>query len=368
MLPWASAAYSRFTFMIAVRTYANQEKTASETSLEVIASGCSLGNSGLIRVHRVLFISTTRRRSGWPTVNADEFQSIWSDRQIQLIGIGDSITAGLGANSKSHRFFNRLRRNPSDEFADMQGNCLENVLPNLNSENFAISGSESMMHLQVIQETVPTYENAFGIVVMTSGGNDLIHSYGKSPPRECAMYSATLEQAQPWIENYRVRLDTMIRKIVDKFPSGCEIYIGDIYDPTDGVGDAPSVFLPNWPDGLAIHAQYNKMIRSVASKHDFVHVVPLHELFLGHGSHCRQFWQEHYDSEDPHYWFYSNIEDPNDRGYDAIRRVFLNSIASNTRLRNDETASELEALEPYQGAEPSPTPDNAATPDQDSTL
>ena len=88
-----------------------------------------------------------------PTVNADEFQSIWSDRQIQLIGIGDSITAGLGAKSKSHRFFNRLRRNPNDEFADMQGNCLETVLPNLKSENFAISGSESMMHLEVIQET-----------------------------------------------------------------------------------------------------------------------------------------------------------------------------------------------------------------------
>jgi len=30
-----------------------------------------------------------------------------------------------------------------------------------------------------------------------------------------------------------------------------------------------------------------------------------------------------YDSDDPYYWYGSNLEDPNDRGYDAIRRLFL---------------------------------------------
>jgi lysophospholipase L1-like esterase len=271
-----------------------------------------------------------------PTVAAADFQTVWSDRKVQVVGIGDSITAGLGAKSPSHSFFNRILKNPSDEFEDMRGVCLSSVLPNLASENFAISGSESMTHLEVIRETIPSYEDAFGIVLMTSGGNDLIHSYGRSPPRECAMYSATLEQAEPWIENFRLRLEAMISEIKGKFSAGCEIYIGDIYDPTDGVGDAPSVFLPDWPDGLEIHARYNEVIRTVASTHEFVHVVPLHETFLGHGSHCRQFWRSTYDREDPHYWYYSNIEDPNDRGYDAIRRAFLNSIVTNTSLRNDE--------------------------------
>jgi hypothetical protein len=57
-----------------------------------------------------------------------------------------------------------------------------------------------------------------------------------------------------------------------------------------------------------------------------VRVVPIYEEFLGHGIHCRQFWRTHYRARDPHYWYSSNIEDPNDRGYDAIRRVFLNAI------------------------------------------
>ena len=74
------------------------------------------------------------------------------------------------------------------------------------------------------------------------------------------------------------------------------------------------------------HGKVNAVIRRVASQRDNVHVVSLYATFLGHGSHCRQFWRRHYDVSDPHYWFYDNIEDPNDRGYDAIRRVFLNGI------------------------------------------
>lgn len=141
------------------------------------------------------------------------------------------------------------------------------------------------------------------------------------------MYGATLQQAEPWIDNFAKRLAGMVDNLNAKFPGGCEIFIGDIYDPTDGVGDAPSIFLPPWPDGLAIHARYNQTIRNVARRYSNVHVVPLHETFLGHGSHCRQFWRSTYDASDPHYWFFTNIEDPNDRGYDAIRRVFLGAIA-----------------------------------------
>lgn len=268
-----------------------------------------------------------------PMLDAADFQSVWSERPIQVVGIGDSVTAGLGANSPDHSYFNRVIQNPKDEFEQMRGVCLSAVLPNLSSDNYAISGTESDTHWDIIQNKIPVYEDRFGIVLMTSGGNDLIHSYGRSAPRECAMYSATLAQAQPWIRNFQARLDAMVQAINDKFPAGCEIYIGDIYDPTDGVGDALSIFLPDWPDGLAIHAQYNEAIRSVAEKHDFVFVVPLHRTFLGHGSHCRQFWRSTYDRNDPHYWYYDNIEDPNDRGYDAIRRIFLDTIARNTILR-----------------------------------
>lgn len=275
-----------------------------------------------------------------PSVSRDAFEQTWTLRRVHVLGLGDSVTAGLGAHSPQRSYFQRVLRNPPNDFPDLKGLCLSAVLPNLTEQNLAQSGSTSLQHQQLIEERLTMQEeDVFGLVFMTTGGNDLIHSYGRSPPREGAMYGATLEQAQPWIENFEVRLNGMLDAIAAAFPGGHEVYLADIYDPTDGVGDAPSIFLPDWPDGLAIHAQYNAIIHRVGEQRDEVHIVPMYRLFLGHGSHCRQFWREHYDANDPTHWFYSNVEDPNDRGYDAIRRLFLNTISEATRLRRSDEGS-----------------------------
>lgn len=269
-----------------------------------------------------------------PAVPIEPFQAIWTDKRVHLVGLGDSITAGLGASSQSRTFFNRLIQNPSDEFDDMKGRSLLSVLPNLTSKNLAVSGSNSRQNMEIIQERLAVQaEDLFGIVVLTTGGNDLIHSYGRSVPRECAMYGASLEQAKPWIASFRERLSAMLDLITQRFPGGCEIYLANIYDPTDGVGDSPSIYLPRWPDGLAIHAAYNDIILECAQAREHVHIVPIYEVFLGHGTHCRQFWRTTYQWQDPNHWFFTNVKDPNDRGYDAIRRTFLNVIVENTRLR-----------------------------------
>jgi hypothetical protein len=142
------------------------------------------------------------------------------------------------------------------------------------------------------------------------------------------MYGATLEQAQPWIKNFAARLEAIIAGLEAKFPAGCEFFIANIYDPTDGVGDVQNAAkLPAWPDGLKIINAYNEIIAGAAEKHKNVRLVEMHAAFLGHGIHCLQFWQPHYDSRDAHYWYWDNLEDPNDRGYDALRRVFLNEMA-----------------------------------------
>ena len=88
------------------------------------------------------------------------------------------------------------------------------------------------------------------------------------------------------------------------------IFLADIYDPSDGVGDPASAWLPDWPDCMAIHRAYNEAIRRCAGKHKSVHVVPMHAEFLGHGIHCTQPWRAHYRSDDPHYWYAGNLEDP----------------------------------------------------------
>ena len=213
-------------------------------------------------------------------------------------------------------------------FEDLRGICLSAVLPNLRTMNLAVSDSTSPMHLETIRQSLAKQDaNVFGLVVITSGGNDLMHSRGRFPPREAAMYGATVAQARPWIANYAERLDEMIGLLESRFPGGCMIFLADIYDPSDGAGDPAAAGLPAWPDCMTIHRAYNEALRRAAARHASVHVVPMHEAFLGHGIHCTQPWRPHYRLGDPTYWYAVNLEDPNIRGYDAIRRLFLIEIA-----------------------------------------
>ena len=258
-----------------------------------------------------------------PPVQTHAFKKNWSDKPILLIGFGDSVTAGFGA-SKGHSYFDRLVKNPENEFPEMQGISLSALFPNLRASNLALSGSTSIQHIKMQSSKLDKQsDDILGIIVLTTGGNDIIHNYGKTAPREGAMYGATFEQAKPWIANYEKRLDEILLKFQETFPGGCHVFLANIYDPTDGLGDTDKAGLPAWKDCTLILNAYNEIIERAAVKHSFVHLVNIHDEFLGHGIHSTQFWRKNYRMEDPHYWYHMNLEDPNDRGYDALRRLFL---------------------------------------------
>jgi len=261
------------------------------------------------------------------TVPAVTFSRVSQERQYFVVGIGDSVTAGFGSR-RGFGYFDRLVTSPSDEFEDMKGKCLQLLLPHLQFTNLAISGSTSGEHVARQLPRLPVVSsNTVGLIFVTTGGNDLIHNYGRTPPREEAMYGATWDEASPSINNFELRVEKMIVQINVHFPAGCHIFLANIFDPTAGVGDIQRAGLPAWKDGLRILAAYNDVIRRCSERHSFVRVVDIHRAFLGHGIHCTQFWSSHYDSKDPHYWYYVNLEDPNERGYDAMRRLFLLEIA-----------------------------------------
>lgn len=276
----------------------------------------------------IYFVHPVGQGPAGPPVARDAFARSWTDRPVWLVGIGDSVTAGFGAR-RGYSYFDRLIKNPTDEFADLQGICLGAVIPRLQATNLALSGSTSLEHMKKELPRLPIADsNVLGIVVLTTGGNDLIHNYGRTPPRDQAMYGASLEQAKPWIEDFDRRLDSLLDEITAHFPGGCHVFLANIYDPTDEAGDIRRTGLPDWPDGLKILNAYNEIIRKHATTRPNVHLVNLHDAFLGHGIHCAQFWTKHYDRKDPHYWYFINLEDPNERGYDAVRRLFLNAMAA----------------------------------------
>ena len=262
-----------------------------------------------------------------PDVDHHSFSSPWTTRPVLFVGLGDSVTAGFGAR-KGYSYFDRLAKNPVDEFLEMNGICLASVFPKFRCTNLSVSGSTSSEVPQRQLELLPTNApEVFGIVVMTTGGNDIIHNYGRTPPREEAMYGATMDEAKPWVENFSRRLESTLAQIESRFPGGCEIFLANIFDPTDGLGDAQRAGLPAWKDSVNILEAYNSAILHLSEIHPQVHVVDIHEAFLGHGIHCTQFWHTHFNWHDPHYWYFFNLEDPNERGYDVLRRLYLIEIA-----------------------------------------
>lgn len=54
-----------------------------------------------------------------PAIAHEAFNASWTDRPVLLVGLGDHVTAGSGA-SAEHGYFDRLAKNPSDEFSEMR--------------------------------------------------------------------------------------------------------------------------------------------------------------------------------------------------------------------------------------------------------
>jgi len=261
-----------------------------------------------------------------PVIAVEAFEKVWSDKQYVLIGIGDSITRGLGAD-KEHTYFELLLKNDDAMYPDMAGRDLSKVFPVMTWRNYAQDYSISQDHIDRQLVRIAEYgPQVRGIIVLTSGGNDLIHDYGRSEPKDGAMYGCTYRQAEEWCENLKGRLDALLTGLTAKFPGGCEIFFANIYDPTDGVGDPQTVGLPRWRNCVKALALANQKIAQLCQKYPNVHLVDIHSEFLGHGIHCDEFWRKHYHKDDPHYWYYYNLEDPNRRGFDAIRRLFLKEM------------------------------------------
>lgn len=263
-----------------------------------------------------------------PVVDAAAFQSIWSTNRFVLVGIGDSITAGFGSPAENG-YFNLLLQNDGAAYPDMKGRDLRTVLPNLSFRNLSVSYTTSAEHLRDQLPELESYPpTVHGIVVITTGGNDLLHDYGRSAPRDGAMYGCAFGQAIPWKENFRTRLNAILEGVMAKFPGGCDVFLANVYDPTDGVGDIEhaQLLLPSWPDGRKVLPLFNDLIAETCRNYTNVHLVDIHAAFLGHGIHCADWFNTNYRRGDPHYWYFQNLEDPNDRGYDAIRRLFLIEI------------------------------------------
>ena len=271
-----------------------------------------------------------------PPVPDEPFRRVWRRGPVVLVAMGDSISTGFGAGGEENGYVRRLFRTPPDDPPDVRDHDLSHVFPDLTLVELAMNAADSddtaSWQLGQLDRYPP---DVLGVVVVTVGGIDLIHDYGREPPRDGAIYGATYEQAVVWGAAFRQRLEGLLDGLRERFPGGVHVFLANVYDPTDGVGDIDAVQpllrcakgLPPWPDALRALELWNRHIaEAAAARPDFVHLVDIHGPLLGHGIHCRDRDNPYYHEDDPHHWYWFNLEDPNSRGYDAIRRLFLNRM------------------------------------------
>lgn len=248
---------------------------------------------------------------------------VWANKKVVLLGIGDSVTDGYGA-AKGRGYFDLLH--DSRPLGRSRIGDLRSAHKNIRAINISVSGANSGQCLKLLQARRPFAGDLHGIVTMSIGGNDLIHWYGRTAPTRLAMFGATHKQAKPWIAAFRTRLDKILAEVERLLPAGCRVFLANIYDPTDGTGKIELGGLPRWPDGLKILAEYNRIIADAAARRRNVHMVDMRGLFLGHGLASTKAKTILARQKDPNYWYYSNLEDPNERGYAALYRLFYLEI------------------------------------------
>ncbi len=285
----------------------------------------SVGYAGC-RFYNALRVRSMGVGPAGPTVSAAPFEKIWNEQEIVFWGVGDSITRGYGGPGGLN-YFDLLVQNDNEMYPDLRGRDLSGVFPKLKARNIAVDYTISQEHIDWQLVKVPKYDDSVhGVIVLTSGGNDLIHDYGRSEPRHDAMYGCSYKQAQEWCEMLKGRLDTLLNGLMERFPGGCDIFFATIFDPTDGVGDPQTVMMNRWGACVKVLALANEKIAELCEQYPNVHLVDIHSEFLGHGIHCDEFWRKHYHKDDPHFWYAPILEDPNIRGHDAIRRLYLNEM------------------------------------------
>ena len=242
---------------------------------------------------------------------------------VRLIVLGDSISAGVGSSNRSLAYFRLLEDNADATYASEVETDLTSLFGHeVELVNEAIGGATSTT---MRSGQVPNLRNRLGgpvaghsVVVITIGGNDLTTGF-----------AAGADLQGDYLDQVIANIRDVIEFLQDPelFPDGTSIFLANVYDPGDGVGQTPSCFggvsLQAASDALPVWARrYDDLA------YDYnIGIVDALGAFRGHGFYYNDPSNEHYDAADPTLWFESDCIHPNDRGHNELRRVFFEAIA-----------------------------------------
>lgn len=234
---------------------------------------------------------------------------------VRILFLGDSITEGYGASSPEHKYTSLLQHN--FEWPGFDAIDFEDTFPNISeivdvSEGGATTGSLLGQQLPALERDVDFPVAGETIVIITVAGNDLQAALIPFADAE-TIVNRTLGEFEEIADYF---LDPA------KFPDGVYLYVTNVYEPSDGVGQVQSCFFGiDYSEDLPQLDRFNNQLALMGIDREFA-VLDLRGHFLGHGYRSEEPTVGGYDPADPTLWFAPDCIHPNDRGHHELRRLF----------------------------------------------
>ena len=185
------------------------------------------------------------------------------------------------------------------------------------SRGGATSNSFRYQQLEQVQDALSEPVSGPTVVITTIVGNDVQGLIAEPDATEETI--ADIEDNLATVWDYY--LDPA------NFPDGTWIYLTNVYEPSDGVGQADACFFGlDLAYALDSLEQVNAAVRAQSEEYGIAWL-DMNGHFKGHGYYAEDPDNAYHHPDDPSLWFDSDCIHPNDRGHHEIRRQFWYAVA-----------------------------------------
>lgn len=241
-------------------------------------SGCS---SGIFKSSNSFTERNTTEFAEW------SMPGTFSPKEVFVVGLGDSLTEGIGDEYKKSGYFGRL----TDAMTDWKG------VKNIEVDNLAKKGRRSDQLLTQLED--PEIQGSLkkaDIILFTIGGNDLMKIFKRD------LFNLKTKPFYDELEQYSTRIDE-VYGMIRALNNDAIIIVGGLYNPLSNIMDETKdfeVILDNW----------NNAIEARAALDDKSCFVPVRDLFYSN----------------PNMVYHTDFFHPNAKGYEEMANRYLESI------------------------------------------